>query len=102
MWEVSGWKVAPRRRLEGLTYRTGLYNLFQRKVHPGVALDQMAVERFAVFQLNKHRVALGGIQQPEGQLEQRLSAPIRIEAVQIHVPWCLLSRFLLKYALIIG
>jgi hypothetical protein len=48
-----------------------LYNFFQRKVHPGVALDEVAVERFAVLQLNKHRVTLGGIQQPEGQLEQR-------------------------------
>ena len=45
------------------TYRTRLDNLLQRQVHPGIALDQMTVERLAVLQLDQHGVALGRIQQ---------------------------------------
>lgn len=35
---------------------------FQGEVHPSVAIDQMAVERFAILELDQHRVALSRIQ----------------------------------------
>jgi len=48
-------------RKERGTNRTGLYNLLQSQVHPSVAIDQVPVEGFSVFELYEHRVALGCI-----------------------------------------
>lgn len=43
------------------TNRTCLHNLLQSQVHPSVAIDQVSIEGFAVFELYEHRVALGRI-----------------------------------------
>jgi len=43
------------------TNRTGLHNLLQSQVHPSVAIDQVSIERFSIFELYEHRVALGCI-----------------------------------------
>lgn len=50
------------------TYRAGLHDFPQCEVHPCVALDEMAVESFAVLQLYEHRVPLCGIKEAEWQL----------------------------------
>ena len=36
-----------------------LHDFFQGEIHPGVAGDEVAVERLAVFELDEHRVPLG-------------------------------------------
>jgi len=41
---------------------TGLYDLFQGKIHPCVAANEMAVQCFAILELDQHRVALGSIE----------------------------------------
>lgn len=46
---------------------TCLDDLFQGQVHPCVALDQVPVQGLSVFQLHKHGMALGTIQQAEGK-----------------------------------
>lgn len=51
-----------------LAYWTCLDDLFQGQVHPCVALDQVPVQGLSVFQLHKHGMALGTIQQAEGKL----------------------------------
>lgn len=43
-----------------VTLGTCLDNFFQRQIHPGIACDQVAVKCFAVFELDQHRVPLGG------------------------------------------
>lgn len=48
------------------SYRAGLDDLLEGQVHPRVAVDEMAVERFAVLELDEHRVALRGVEQAEG------------------------------------
>lgn len=40
-------------------------HLFQGKVHPGVAVDQVPVKCFAVLELDEHRVPLGSGQEAE-------------------------------------
>jgi hypothetical protein len=45
-----------------------LHDFFQRQVHPVVAIDQVTVERLAVFEFDKHRVALCRRQEAEWQL----------------------------------
>lgn len=49
--------------MELVAFWTCLHDLFQRQVHPCVAVDEMAVESFAVLELDKHGVALRRIQQ---------------------------------------
>lgn len=39
-----------------------LYHFFESKVHPGIAANQVAVEGFSIFELDQHRMALGGIE----------------------------------------
>jgi hypothetical protein len=56
----EGWSFA--------AYRTRLDNLLQCQVHPGVALHQVAVECFAILELNQHGMALRRVQEAEGQL----------------------------------
>jgi hypothetical protein len=53
------------------THRTRLHHLAQRQVHPRVAEDEVAVECFAVLELDQHGVALRRVQKPEGQLEDQ-------------------------------
>ena len=52
-----------------VTHGASLNHLLQRQVHPGVAHDQMAVERLAILELDEHGVALGRVEQAERQLE---------------------------------
>ncbi len=61
--------VGARRAMEERdSYRTCLDNLFQRQVHPRIAVDKVAVEGLSVLELDQHGVALGCIEQAEGQL----------------------------------
>ena len=45
---------------------TGLHDFLQSKIHPGIAIDEMAVECFPILQFNQHWGALGSIEQAEG------------------------------------
>ena len=58
------------RGLGGRHYGTGLDDLPESQIHPGIAHDQMAVEGFAILQLDEHRVALGGREQTKRKLRQ--------------------------------
>ena len=51
-----------------VAFGTGLDDLFQCEVHPGVAVHEMAIERFAIFELYKHGMSLSSIQEPERKL----------------------------------
>ena len=53
---------------EFVAVRTGLDDFFQSEVHPGVTVDEMAIECFAVLELDEHRMALGSIQEAERKL----------------------------------
>jgi hypothetical protein len=59
---VSGRRKARR------THRAGLHDLAQGQVHPGIAQHEVAVECFAVLELDQHGVALRRVEKPEGQL----------------------------------
>ena len=52
-----------RQSHELVAVRTRLYHFLQREVHPCVAVDEVAVERFAVFELDEHGVALGRVEE---------------------------------------
>lgn len=54
-----------------ITLGTRLYDFFQGDVHVGVAADEMAIESFAGFELDEHRVALGCGEEAEGELVMR-------------------------------
>lgn len=56
---------------EMITLGTRLYDFFQGDVHVGVAADEMAIESFAGFELDEHRVALGCGEEAEGKLAMR-------------------------------
>lgn len=43
---------------EAIAFGARLNNLLQYEVHPVIAFDQVAVQRLAVLELDKHRVAL--------------------------------------------
>ena len=60
-----------------------LHDFFQRQVHVGVAGDQVAVERFAVFELHQHWVALGGVEEAEGEL----GTCIGLVCVEVELIW---------------
>jgi hypothetical protein len=51
-----------------IAYWTCLHHFLQCEVHPGIALDQVAVEDLAILELHEHRVALRRVQEAEGQL----------------------------------
>jgi hypothetical protein len=53
----------------GATHRARLHNLLQREVHPGIAGDQVSVQRLAILELHEHRVPLGGGQEAQWKLE---------------------------------
>ena len=53
---------------EAVAFGTGLHDLFQDQVHPCVAADEMAIECFAVLELDKHGMALGCGEKAEGEL----------------------------------
>lgn len=41
---------------------TSLHHFFESKIHPGIAADQVAIERFSIFELDQHGMALSGIE----------------------------------------
>ena len=51
---------------ELVAFGTRLHDFFEGEVHVGVALDEVAVEGFAVLELDEHGVALGGCEETEG------------------------------------
>lgn len=53
---------------ELVTFGTRLDDFFQGEIHPGVAVHEMAIERFAILELHKHRMSLSSIQEPERKL----------------------------------
>lgn len=57
--------IALRQAEELVAFGARLHDFLKRQVHVGVALDQVAVERFAVLQLDEHWVALGGCEKAE-------------------------------------
>ena len=60
--------VAFRQAEEFVAVGTCLHDFFEGEVHVCVALDQVAVEGFAVLELDEHGVALGGCEEAEGEL----------------------------------
>ena len=58
--------VAFRQAEEFVAVGTCLHDFFEGEVHVCVALDQVAVEGFAVLELDQHGVALGGCEETEG------------------------------------
>jgi hypothetical protein len=58
--------VAFRQSEELVTVGTCLHNFFEGEIHVCVALDQVAVEGFAILELDQHGVALGGSEEAEG------------------------------------
>ena len=48
---------------EFIAIGTCLHHLFEGQIHPGVAVDQMTIQRFSILELDQHRMALGGIEQ---------------------------------------
>jgi len=58
--------VAFRQSEEFVAVWTCLHDLFEGEVHVCVALDEVAVEGFAVLELDEHGVALGGSEEAEG------------------------------------
>ena len=63
--------VAFRQSEELVAVGTCLNDFFEGEVHVCVALDQVAVEGFAVLELDEHGVALGGCEEAEGELRLR-------------------------------
>ena len=51
-----------------MAYRTCLYDLLQRKIHPCIACNQMPIECFAILELHEHGVALRSCEETEGKL----------------------------------
>jgi hypothetical protein len=60
--------VALRQPEEFVAVGACLHDFFEGEVHVCVALDQVAVEGFAVLELDEHGVALGGCEEAEGEL----------------------------------
>lgn len=59
-------------------YRACLHNLFQGEVHPCIAHDQVSIESLSVLEFDQHGVALGGVEQSEGELRvKRISSITR-------------------------
>lgn len=50
---------------ELVAFGTRLHDFFEGEVHVGVALDEVAVEGFAVLELDEHGVALRGGEKAE-------------------------------------
>lgn len=50
-----------------ITFGAGLHDFLEGQVHPGVAIDQVAVESFTVFQFDQHWMALGRGEKAKGQ-----------------------------------
>lgn len=48
--------------------RARLYDFLEYKVHPVVAVDEMAVKRLAILEFDEHRVALRRVEEAEGKL----------------------------------
>jgi hypothetical protein len=69
---IETYIIAPHIRLvqaeETISISAGLYHLFEHEVHPCVAGEQVPGEGIAVFELDEHRVADGGIEEAKGEL----------------------------------
>lgn len=52
---------------------TGLDDLLQGQVHPGIAVDQVSIQRLAILEFDQHRLALSRGQQPQRELEDDTS-----------------------------
>jgi hypothetical protein len=52
---------------------TGLDDFLQGQVHPGIAVDQVSVQRLAILEFDQHRLALSSGQQPQWELEDDTS-----------------------------
>ena len=48
--------------IEFVTVRTGLDYLLQGEVHPSITAHQMSIQRFPILELDKHGMALCGIE----------------------------------------
>lgn len=55
---------------EFVAFGARLHNFFEGEVHVRVAVHKMAVECFAVFKLDEHRVALRRVQKAQRELEK--------------------------------
>jgi hypothetical protein len=60
--------ITLRQSEEFVAVGTCLHDFFEGEVHVCVALHQVAVEGFAVLELDEHGVALGGCEEAEGEL----------------------------------
>jgi hypothetical protein len=60
--------VAFRQPKELVAFGTRLHDFFEGEVHVSVALNQMAVESFAILELDEHGVALGGGEEAQREL----------------------------------
>lgn len=60
--------VAFWQAVEFVAVGRGLDDFFEGDVHVGVAVDEVAVEGFAGFELDEHGFALGGGEEAEGEL----------------------------------
>lgn len=57
-----------RQSHEFVAVRTRLYHLSQREVHPGIAIDEEAVESLAALKFHKHGMAGRRRQEAQGKL----------------------------------
>lgn len=65
VFDVVAAHIAFRKTEELVAFGAGLHDFFEGQVHVGVALHQVAVEGFAIFQLDEHGVPLGGGEEAE-------------------------------------
>ena len=59
--------------IESVAIRTGLDYLLQGEIHPSITAHQMSVQCFPILELDKHGVALCGIEQAKGKLPLLIS-----------------------------
>lgn len=65
IFDVVSAHVAFWQSEELVAFGTRLHDFFEGEVHVGVALDEVAVEGFAVLELDEHGVALRGGEKAE-------------------------------------
>lgn len=80
---VSGGAEAFGVQASGSAYGTRLDHFSERQVHPSVAHDQVSVERLPVLQLDQHGMALGRVQQAEGQLQREVSIAVGLRHIAL-------------------
>jgi len=62
--------VSLRQTVEAVSIRGRLHNLAEGKVHICITADEMAIEGFAVLELDEHGAALRGIEEREWELRE--------------------------------